>query len=170
MVAQSAETESAPRRGDLRREAIQQAAIEEFSTAGIAGASMSRIAAAAGVSRPALYQYFDNREDLFASAFIALFDTHVGRALDALSGPGSTEARLDGFLQRFDGDMWERMAASPHMDEIGQAKTGEVAMAVYERITRLRSGLADQLVELSPGNTKADKARRAEWALSLIHI
>lgn len=47
-----------------RRAAILGAAAEEFARAGLAGASYNRIIAAAGVSKGAMYYYFDNKEDL----------------------------------------------------------------------------------------------------------
>ena len=88
---------------------------------------MANIADAAGMSRPALYQYFRNKSDIFASAFVALFDDHVDRALQALDDEGTTAERLDGFLQRFEGDLWEQMAASEHSEEIMSAKTADTA-------------------------------------------
>ena len=116
-------------RGDARRAAIHEAAIAEFSTHGIKGASMARIADHAGVSRPALYQYFANKDEIFASAFVALFEGHIARAVAELHGNGLVAEQINGFLQRFSGDLWERTAASEHTDEIQNAKTGDVATA-----------------------------------------
>ena len=64
------------------------------------------------MSRPALYQYFRNKADIYESAFVALFDEHVERALAALAEPGTTAERLDGFLQRYEGDLWQLLVAS----------------------------------------------------------
>ena len=163
MVDQWHATAPSSSRGDARRAAILAAAIEEFSAHGIRGASMSSIAAGAGVSRPALYQYFANRDDIFASAFVSLFEDHVERALHALAAPGSTAAQLDGFLQRFEGDLWERMAASPHTDEIADAKTSDVAASVQSAIDDLRNGLAQWLADASPGTGRAATSRRERW-------
>ena len=110
------------RQADEKQRVIQEAAIDRFSENGFAGTSMADIADAAGMSRPALYQYFRNKEDIFASAFIHLFDVQVERALAGLAEPGSTAEQLDAFLQRFEGDLWERMFASAHSDEILNAK------------------------------------------------
>ncbi len=143
--------------------AIHDAAIAEFSTHGIRGASMARIAEGAGVSRPALYQYFANKDEIFASAFVALFEGHVEQALAALHSDASVADRLDGFLQRFVGDLWERMAASQHADEIETAKTGDVAGAIGELLLDLWSALATALAELAPGRSAAIVAQRAGW-------
>ena len=84
---------------DLRRRAIHDAAIAEFSERGYAGTSMANIAARVGVSRPALYQYFSNKGDIFVSAFVALYDDRADVALAALDINGPLAERLDGFLR-----------------------------------------------------------------------
>jgi AcrR family transcriptional regulator len=143
---------------DRRRSAIHDAAVKVFSERGFAGTSMANIAEAAGMSRPALYLSFQNKQDIFASAFAALIESSVDRALAALAAPGSTEQQLTGFLQRFDGDLWERMAASPHADELLDAKYQHAADASSRGTARLRTGLAAYLRRLG-----APKARSAEW-------
>jgi AcrR family transcriptional regulator len=151
-------------RGGSQRRVIHAAAIAQFSKRGFAATSMADIADAAGMSRPALYQYFRNKRDIFASAFVALFDDHVDRALEALHGDGTTERRLEGFLQRFEGDLWELMAASEHSEEIMSARTADTTEEIQRVIARLRSGLAAFLAEAHPGRSQAAKDRRAEWA------
>jgi len=151
-------------RGAPQRRVIHAAAIAQFSEHGFAATSMADIADAAGMSRPALYQYFRNKRDIFASAFVALFDDHVDRALQALNGNGTTEQGLEGFLQRFEGDLWELMAASEHSEEIMSAKTADTTEEIQRVIARLRGGLAAFLAEAYPDRSQAAKDRRAEWA------
>ena len=139
-------------RGGAQRRTIHAAAIAQFSERGFAATSMADIANAAGMSRPALYQYFRNKRDIFASAFVTIFEDHVDRALQALHSDGTTEQRLEGLLQRFEGDLWELMAASEHSEEIQRV------------IARLRSGVATFLAEAHPGRSQAAKDRRAVWA------
>lgn len=58
---------AAPQRLDLRADklaALLDAAAGEFNAYGVAGASLSRIARAVGVTRAALYYYIESREDL----------------------------------------------------------------------------------------------------------
>ena len=50
---------------EQRVDQIRRAAIPVFASQGFKRTSMADLAEAAGVSRPALYQYFDNRADLF---------------------------------------------------------------------------------------------------------
>jgi len=142
-----------------RRSAIHAAAIAVFSAQGFAATSMADIATAAGISRPALYQYFANKRDIFASAFAALIDEAVDRALAALKAPSSVGEQLDGFLQRFDGDLWEGMAASAHSEEILQTKHELAVDPWAPSVERLHKGLAAYLRRQG-----APKARAGEWA------
>ncbi len=50
----------------LKRERVRAVAQELFIQAGFAGTSMDAIAEAAGVSKPTLYRYYQNKEALFA--------------------------------------------------------------------------------------------------------
>lgn len=156
--------ESGEQRGDPQRRAIHAAAIAEFSERGSSATSMANIADAAGMSRPALYQYFRNKGDIFASAFVALFNDHADLALEALTVDGSTADRLDGYLQRFEGDLWEQMAASAHSEEIMSAKSASTAEEIQHVVARLRSGLATFLAKAAPGRSRTASARRADWA------
>lgn len=143
---------------DERRNAIHAAAVQVFSERGFAGTSMSHIATEAGMSRPALYQYFENKADLFAAAFAALIDEHVDRSLASLRVAGSIESHLDNFLQRFDGDLWERLANSPHATELMDVKSAHTPDAAAHGLARLRRGLAAYLK-----STGAPAAARTEW-------
>jgi AcrR family transcriptional regulator len=145
-------------RRDTKREVIHRVAIDQFTKRGIAGTSMANIAEAAGMSRPALYQYFRNKDDIFESAFVVMFEELVERALSALHHAGSTAEKLDGFLQFYEGDLWQRMAASPHADEIVNAKNPEVVAAVGAVVSRLSHGLNVYLEQHS-----AHTQTRAGW-------
>lgn len=54
-----------PRRPDLSRSRILEAAVAEFSKKGFAGARVDEIAAQAQIGKRMLYQYFGNKEQLF---------------------------------------------------------------------------------------------------------
>jgi TetR/AcrR family transcriptional repressor of mexJK operon len=62
-----------PRRAQnrlAREKRILEAALQVFSANGYAGASMDAVALAAGLSKPTLYQYFDSKEQLFATMML----------------------------------------------------------------------------------------------------
>lgn len=107
---------------DRRIDAIRRAAIPVFAAQGFRQTSMADLARAAGVSRPALYQYFDNRSDVFRAAFDAIFNDAADAALEALARQGEPAERLDGFLQRGSGDLYEALAETPFGDELMEAK------------------------------------------------
>jgi AcrR family transcriptional regulator len=65
-----------------RREAILSAAADEFAARGYAGASLSRIIDAAGISKGSLYYYFNDKQDLFVTAV----EVAMERLLEALGG------------------------------------------------------------------------------------
>lgn len=55
------------RNPEVTRAAILQAALEEFSDVGLAGARMDRIAERAGVSKPMIYDYFGDKNAVYAA-------------------------------------------------------------------------------------------------------
>ncbi len=155
-VASEAEPVTAQRR-DAKRAAIHSAAIDQFAKAGVAGTSMANIAEAAGMSRPALYLYFSDKSDIFNSAFVALFEKRIDDALAALHEPGTRAEQLDGALQRFEGDLWQQLHASPHAEEIVNAKDDALSLTLAGVTSRLWEGLATYLGEVG------DVENRAAW-------
>jgi len=56
------------RNPEVTRAAILQAALEEFSEVGHSGARVDRIASRAGVSKPMIYDYFGDKNAIYAAA------------------------------------------------------------------------------------------------------
>ncbi|MEM9513671.1 MAG: TetR family transcriptional regulator [Actinomycetota bacterium] len=174
MTATSAAVTSAETNREQRIDLIRRAAIPVFAAQGYRGTSMADVAKAAGVSRPALYQYFDDRADLFSAAFGALLDDQADASIAALDIAGSLAQCLDGYLQRSIGDGWGLLAATAHGDELMEAKhefAEEVAQAATRRAQRalrtfLRTrteadtrtiGAALDLLTLAPAGLKSDR-------------
>ena len=66
---------SAPQRlTDRKRQAILQAAIDEFRGNGFEATSMDRIAATAGVSKRTVYNHFPSKDALFAEILVQLWE------------------------------------------------------------------------------------------------
>lgn len=56
------------RNPEVTRAAILQAALEEFSEVSLSGARMDRIAQRAGASKPMIYEYFGDKNAVYAAA------------------------------------------------------------------------------------------------------
>lgn len=88
-----------------RAEALLAAAGEEFAERGYAGASMSRIASAAGVSKGSLYYYFEDKADLLATAMERAFDR-----LLAESGLGGDRDAFRAWLEELEAEaFWDAL-------------------------------------------------------------
>ena len=77
--------------------AILSGAFEVFTTQGYAAASMARIAKAAGVSKPTLYSYFQDKEGLFIALVQQLLhksNRMVGNLPEGADSPASPEASM----------------------------------------------------------------------------
>lgn len=63
-----AKTNTGRRDAEMSRRMILDAALVEFSEKGFSGARIDTIAAAAGVSKPMIYSYYGDKDDLYAAA------------------------------------------------------------------------------------------------------
>ncbi len=83
-----------PEEQQLRREAILAAAAELFDAQGPQGAGLNAIAAKAGFTKSNVYRYFESREEVLMSLFIAELEAFVD-AFEAhvlACAPGDIEA------------------------------------------------------------------------------
>ena len=76
-----------------RRQAILDAASEEFAANGFEGASYNRIIAGAGISKGAMYYYFADKDDLFRT----VLDESSQRLIEALKVPKVIPADRDAY-------------------------------------------------------------------------
>lgn len=98
------------RNPEASRAAILQAALNEFSTAGYDGARIDRIALAAGVSKPLLYDYFGDKDELYAAAlreaYVQIRSGELALDLDGLD-PASAIRELCAFtMDHFRTNPW----------------------------------------------------------------
>jgi AcrR family transcriptional regulator len=140
---------------------LLDAATAEFAEHGLAGARIDRIAAAAGVNKERIYQYFGKKDDLFA----AVLGTRLRASMDdvPMRGTGADAAgdyagRLfdhhlaDGVIPRL--VFWEGL-------ERGAATTADAARASYheEKVARFQ--------ELVPG---LGRAAAGELLLTIVSL
>src|SRR5512144_962696 len=74
------------------RERILAAALREFSTKGLAGARVDRIARRARINKRMLYHYFGNKDDLYREILRRKLEDRAGWAAAAPDHPGETLA------------------------------------------------------------------------------
>lgn len=99
---------------DPKQQAILEAAWAAFATYGYRKTSMDDIARGAGVSRPALYLHYRNKEDIFRSLARHIYDL-AARDLEAeLAREGPLPERLAAAFEAQSGEFMEAMLSSPH--------------------------------------------------------
>jgi AcrR family transcriptional regulator len=78
-----------------RREAVLEAALEEFAARGLAGGSTEAIAAKAGISQPYVFRLFGTKKDLFKAVITRCFRETLDlfqRASEGKRGEDALEA------------------------------------------------------------------------------
>jgi AcrR family transcriptional regulator len=97
---------------DQRRERIVDAAIEVFAERGYEGASMRDIAAAAGISKPVLYDHFESKRELFVALMKEISGELTANTRAAMSGAGTPEERYRRAIDDFFAYVERRPSAS----------------------------------------------------------
>src|SRR5438270_8604330 len=91
---------------DKTKQLLLDAAVQEFAGNGFQGARVDRIAKSAGVNKERIYQYFGNKEQLFAR----VLDAELGKLAAAV--PMTAEAAAD--LPEHVGRIYDYHQANPH--------------------------------------------------------
>lgn len=128
-----------------KREAIYEAAATVFAQYGFRRTTMNDIAQAAGISRPALYLMFDNKENLFQGLAAFRLDQAIEQALGALAGGGDTNERIIAALLVFERIFYEPIADSPHGAELMDISQSLASELMMKDIVRLHAALAKTL-------------------------
>ena len=84
-----------------RRQRILDAAVEAFAARGYEAASMSEIAASAGITKPVLYDHFASKRRLFVELMETIRDELVGRGARAMGTDLPLEARFRAAVTAF---------------------------------------------------------------------
>ncbi|MCH2165479.1 MAG: TetR/AcrR family transcriptional regulator [Marinovum sp.] len=103
---------------DPKRTAILTAAMQVISTYGYRKTSMEDIARAAGMSRPALYQHFANKDAIYRACCEVLFLQKIKALKDALSQDGPPSQLLTRAITAEMGPLMKDILSSPHGPEI----------------------------------------------------
>lgn len=128
-----------------KREAVYEATATVFAQYGFRRTTMNDIAQAAGISRPALYLMFDNKENLFQGLAAFRLDQAIEQALRVLAGGVDTNQRIIEALLVFERIFYEPIADSPHGAELMDISQSLASESMMKDIVRLHSALAKTL-------------------------
>ena len=143
------------------RDAILEAAFRRFARYGYRRTSLGDIADEAGLSRPALYHYFRNKEDVFGALSLRINQGVVEAVTEAAGVKGDLEARLGAVLAARVGWQFNLLHASEHGRELIDEKNRICAAAGVDANARFAQLIADILA-------RADG--RGEIALSRVEL
>jgi AcrR family transcriptional regulator len=121
-----------------KREAVLRAAVRMFNARGFHATSLDDVASSLGVSKPTIYHYLGNKDQVLLECVTRGLE-QLQQAADAVrSAPGTGLDRLRGFLRRY---------AEINMDDFGRCivRTGDEALSA-ESAARFRAlkGQIDQ--------------------------
>ena len=171
MVPSAAQTEDGQVRGarlprDQRRAQLLDAANEVFTTRGYHAAAMDEIAAAAGISKPVLYQHFDSKLDLYLALLDQACDTLVDVVQAALA---STDHNADRVVAAM-GAFYEFVSsASGEFRFVFESDlTGDGR--VQERLWRVNNDVADSIATVIAEDTHLPPDQAKLLAISLVGL
>ncbi|MFW2545017.1 TetR/AcrR family transcriptional regulator [Primorskyibacter sp. 2E107] len=128
-----------------KRQAVLEAAFGVFAQYGFRRASMGDIARAAGMSRPALYQYFEGKEDIARSLVTGFYDEACATISAALGAPGPVSEQLRSAFRAKSGRAMEILLRSPHGADMLDVGNAIAAHEAAEGRARMVAVFADWL-------------------------
>ena len=153
---------------DLRLAKVLDAAYACFVRHGVRKTTMEDIAAEAGMSRPAVYQYVRGKDDAYRRLAARIYDGAIQEARTAAQAPGTLAARLDRILATKLALTQRLFDESPYAADLtgrGAAElTGRNAAVAGEMERRFLTELSQLLAE-----TITDAAADAELPLGQEH-
>ncbi|MHA6263935.1 TetR/AcrR family transcriptional regulator [Arenibacterium sp. CAU 1754] len=138
---------------DPKQQAILGAAWQSFATYGFRKTSMDDIARAAGMSRPALYLHYRNKEDIFRHLARQVYCDAADTVTQALSGPGAVQDQLLAAFVGQGGKAVETMLSSPHGLELFDSTNANARDIINEGEARLTEVYADWLARQAKAGT-----------------
>ncbi len=142
---------------------ILQAALQEFSSLGLAGARTERIATAAGVNKALLYYYFESKEKLYLAALEMIADKIRERSLAVLQREVSAGERLlRAALDHFDRILAQHEFQSMMQQEMMRHHKGE-AGAMPLLVERVFAPLQELYQATLIEGMESGELIRADW-------
>lgn len=130
-----------------KKDAVFEAAAEVFARYGYRRTTMNDIAEAAGISRPALYLIFENKENLFCELSDFRLNQAIDVVIDALATSGELRRRFIQALLVFEKVYYEPVSNSPHGEELMDTNQSLAADVMMKGFARLVTAFANELKE-----------------------
>ncbi|WP_431192854.1 TetR family transcriptional regulator C-terminal domain-containing protein [Tianweitania aestuarii] len=140
-----------------KRELILEAALDIFSRHGFRGATIDRIADAAGMSKPNLLYYFRRKDDIYSALMQRLLDTWL-QPLRALDDVGDPLTELRGYIRR----KLEMSRDYPRESRLFANEILEGAPRIMPMIAGELKTLVDEKVAVIRGWMKAGRIARTD--------
>lgn len=141
---------------DDQRDAILVCAAELFAARGYPGTSMNEVAAACGISKPALYHYVRDKHDLLRQICVAHIDRLLVLVADVQAVPDLTpEARLRELLLRFIETYADAQHAHRVLAEDVKFLELEAAARILGDQRRVVAAFADAVAAVRPDTASA---------------
>src|ERR1035438_10534596 len=130
-------------RADKTRARILDAALQEFSAHGLAGARTEQISAAAGVNKALLYYYFDSKENLYLAALEMISAKVRDRSMSvfllrATAGERLLRAALEHFDRILEQQEFQRLMQQEMM-RLHKGESGALAILVQRGVRSERA-------------------------------
>lgn len=147
---------------DAKRLKILEAATARFAQSGYEATSMDDLAAAAGVSKGSLYDYFENKEDLFYAVFEWFQQLLLRASMERMRDEKNTCERLAAFADASVSAFMEHVALYPVTLEVwaAAAKTGTRARFA-QAMRDLYAGYRAEVTQLIASAQKNGEIKRA---------
>ena len=144
-------------RNESRRAAILEAAQTCFFQYGLERTRMEDIARLAQISRPALYEHFENKSAIFLALADSIITSQLREAEVELQQSGPIWKRIAAAFEAWSVKPLEMIMAAPHADDIIQAGSGLAAEAyreARENFSKLLSGAFQEAARKGELNLK----------------
>ena len=143
---------------DDKKTHILKAAMRVVIAYGFKRVSMADIAQEAGISRPAIYQIFRNKDDVFFSCMDMLVAEAFAAADAAIDGVRGEKARASAYLLAYMGYFHALLVAGPHGQELLDANNrlgAEKSQAAQARFVAALNGLMGLAADAEDGQVLA---------------
>lgn len=151
---------------EAKREAILDAATQEFTERGYEGASMSAIVGRTGGSKQTLYNYFPSKDDLFVEVAMRAIERHVEASLAEMS----EETDFEQSLRRY-GLHYLSVRQSPEVVGLVRLAYGEAGRSNIGRVLYQRGRMkgVNDVAAFLASVMKEGKLREADAAVAALH-